>query len=485
MFNLGKITATFRKNLNSKKFKYGGYATLLTAVVIAALVIINVLVGRIGFMVDLTRNQLFTLSDQTFQVIDQLDEEIDVIFLSQPGTENQVAMQIVDRYVRRNPRLRVSTIDPVRNPHMVMRFQGDGTRSLANGTIVVENRENNRFKLIAPHELINHRMDRQQQPVAESLAVEQRVTGAIIYVTTEELPVIYTLSGHDQSPIPIELRRQLEIENFRIEEINLMTTETVPEDAHALLVISPKRDLAEVEEQRLRSFLENQGRAIFLMDLLTQSLPKFEALFQSYGVTLNQQIVVEGDAAMHVGNPIWLVPNLESHDIISPLRASDMRMLLPVSQSLSLMDVRRRTLDIQPLLRTSDTAWAKTNLQTQTLEREEGDLPGPFDLAVAITDNVFDGTNTNVTKILLVANAGFLSDEISNQVPGNINFILNGINWIQDREEAISIRPRTLGTPRLTMNWQQQLLIAGIAVVLIPLLILGSGLFVWLRRRHL
>ncbi len=467
-----------------KKFRYGGYATLVTAVVIAMLILLNLLVDQFDLMADLTRNRLFTLSEQTFGVLDGLEYEIDIISLSEPGAENPVAMQIIEQYTARSPKVSFSAIDPVRNPQLVMKYQKDGG-TIAQGSIIVENRDMNRFKVISAHELINFRMDRQQQPVAESLAVEQRLTGGIIYVTTEELPVIYTLTGHGQDPIPFEIRRQLEVENYRIEEVNLMTTD-VPEDAHALLVISPKRDLSDTEEQRMRNFLENQGRAIFLMDIMSQGLPRFEALFKSYGVELSRLIVVEGDADMHVGNPLWLVPEMEAHDVMTPLRTADMPMVIvPVSQAIDIMDVRRRTLEIEPLLVTSESAWGKTNLESQTVEKEAGDVEGPFNIGVAVTDNVFIDNQTRTTKMILVANAGFLGSEVVGQVPGNKNFLLNSLNWIQDREEAISIRPRSLATPRLNMNWQQQLMLAGVAIVLIPFMILGSGLFVWLKRRHL
>lgn len=478
------FASSLKKTIYKKKFRYGGYATLVTAVVIAMLLILNLLVDQFDFMADLTRNQLFTLSEQTFGVLDGLEHEIDIISLNEPGAENPVAIQIIEQYTAHSPKVSFTSIDPVRNPQLVMRYQKDG-ETIAQGSIIVENREMNRFKIISAHELINFRLDQQQQHVPESLAVEQRLTGGIIYVTTEDLPVIYALAGHDQDPIPFRIRQQLELENYRIEEINLMTS-SVPEDAHALLVTSPKRDLSDTEEQRLRNFLENQGRAIFLMDLMPQSLPRFESIFRSYGVELSRLLVVEGDANMHVGNPLWLVPDMEAHDVMTPLRSADMPMVIvPVSQALEIMDVRRRTLEIQPLLVTSESAWGKTNLETQTLEKEEGDLEGPFNIGVAVTDNVFIENETRTTKLIIMANAGFLGSDIIEQIPGNKNFLLNSLNWIQDREEAISIRPRSLATPRLNMNWQQQLILAGVAVVVIPFFILGAGLFVWLKRRHL
>jgi len=478
------IAEAIKASFKDKKFKYGGYATLVTVVIIAMLIVVNLIVDQLQVTVDLTRNRLFTLSDQTFDVIDRLDQDIDIISLSRPGAENPVAMQLIDQYTARNPRINLISIDPVTHPHQVLRFQQDGA-SISQGSLIIENSALNRFKVIAAHELVNFRFDQQNQPIAESLAIEQRITGALLYVTTEELPVIYVLTGHDQTPLPVSVRQQMERENFSIQDINLMTTESVPEDAHALMIVSPKRDLTEVEEERLRAFLENEGRAIFLMDLLPEGLPRFEAVLRSYGVELQRMLVVEQDAQLHVGNPIWLVPSMQTHDIMAPLRTADMRMLIPVAQSVEIMDVKRRTLNIEPLLVTSEQAWGKTDLESQTFERTEEDVQGPFNIGVAVTDEVFVDNLTKTTRLVVMGNAAFLNTEFTQQIPGNSNFIMNSLNWIQEREEAISIRPTSLATPRLNINWLQQLILAFVAVILIPLLILGSGLFVWTKRRHL
>ena len=89
------------------------------------------------------------------------------------------------------------------------------------------------------------------------------------------------------------------------------------------------------------------------------------------------------------------------------------------------------------------------------------------------------------SRLVVTANSHFLATQFLLQVPGNLDFIMNSLNWLADREEVISIRPRSLIHLNLQMSGWQKLIYSGIVVILIPLLALGAGVVVWLRRRHL
>lgn len=484
-----KYFKSIKQSFKSKKFKYGGYATLMVAVVIAIAIIINLIVDQIPWELDLTQNQRYSLSEQTNNVLDNLKQDVKIIGLYETGNENKTVLdktvlEIIERYQRRSKRVSYTTIDPERYPQLLTKYQKDDT-SLSPGSLIVESGD--KYKVINRYDLINYGYNQYSgEFYAQSLAVEQQLTSAILYVTAEELPVIYRLIGHDEDSIPYDLRKQLELENYTIEDLNLITQESVPEKAHALVVLSPKRDITKEEAEKIRKYLENQGRAIFFIQNLNRELPNFEALLKSYGVALERAVVVEGDPNMYFpGNPLSLIPKMESHSILNPLKSAQMYVFAPRSQSIKELDIKRRTLTIEPLLVTSDKAWAKTNLESTTIEKEEGDLEGPFNIAVAITDKIYEDNETKETRLIVVANTNILNSSLISQVPGNANFVLNSINWLRDREEGISIRPKSLLTSYLRISASQQLIFSGVVVILIPLIVLASGLTVWLRRRHL
>ena len=468
------------QSFQSNKFKYGGYATLLTAIVIVALVVANLVVDQINIKFDLTENQLYSLSDQTKQVLKNLDRDIRIIGLYQAGRENTDVIEILDRYQRESDKITLTTFDPVKYPQLAMKYQEDG-KSLDLGSIIVESGD--KFKVISQQELYNFGYSAYGQLTIESITVEQRVTGAIQFVTAKELPVVYTLVGHGEATLPTQLQQQFDLENFTVKSLDLMTVDAVPEDAHAVMVISPKIDLNETEEQKLYDYLVNEGRMIFLMDLVNDEQPNFQKLFRKYGVELQHSIIVEGDRSQHAGNPIWLFPKAAKHDIVSPLVDNELKMFIPLAQGIRTTDVKRHSLKVEPLYTTSSNSWAKTDLSTKTLEKESGDPEGPFNVAVAITEQVFEDNKTKETKLVLVSNASFLDPQFYGYA--NDDFLMNSINWLRERKENITVRPKRVTQTPLNINALQILIWSGVVVILIPLVVFSMGLVVWLRRRHL
>jgi ABC-type uncharacterized transport system involved in gliding motility auxiliary subunit len=120
----------------------------------------------------------------------------------------------------------------------------------------------------------------------------------------------------------------------------------------------------------------------------------------------------------------------------------------------------------------------------KTLEKASGDLKGPFSLAVAVTDPSSDASKKD-TRLLVIGTAGFLSQTIALRVPGNADFFLNGLGWLTEKKESISLRPKNLLSMRLRIGSLQAFLLSGLVVIVLPLLVLGAGLGVWMRRRHL
>lgn len=481
-FKDGISVDKIRESFKDKKFKYGGYATLMTAIVLAILVVVNLVVDQISFKVDLTQNQIFSLSDQTKQILKNLDQEINIIGLYETGEENVLFDEILQKYRAESKYINIDYVDPVKNPTFSSKYTKDG-ETLREGSYIVECGD--RFKVIDNYDLFNYRTTQYGQWYAESLAVEQQITSAIHYVTAEELPTIYLVTGHLEDGLPYDLRKQLELENYEIEELSLLTEEKVPEDADILMFISPKRDMTEDEAEKVRQYLENKGRAIFFMELVENELPNFEAVLKSYGVGLNKALVIEGDNSRYWQSPAWIIPKLETHDITRPMRSNNMQVVTIGAQGVDILDVKKRTLEIEPLLTTSDNSWGKVDLTSTNIQKEEGDISGPFNIAVTVYDKIWNEKTAEYegAKLVVVGDAEFLNPQFASI--GNADFVLNTLNWLQDEHESISIRPKNIVSEYLNINSFQILLFSGIVVILIPLIILGSGLVVWLRRRHL
>ena len=172
------------------------------------------------------------------------------------------------------------------------------------------------------------------------------------------------------------------------------------------------------------------------------------------------------------------------HDILTPLRAQKEIVFLPVCTFVEELKLKKRTTTIEALLTTSPDAYAKANPESRNTEYEKGDYRGPFDIAVAVSERL-DDQGKKFTKLVVIGNAQYLDEQLISAYAGNRDFFLNALSWMYERKINLSVRPKSLISLRLHLTAFQSLLFSGIVVILIPLIVFGIGLTVWLRRRHL
>ena len=96
-----------KQSFQNKKFKYGGYATLVTIIFIAILVAINLIVDQMGIKVDLTPNELYSLSQQTYDILDDLDQDVTIYGLYETGKEQIMVTEVLDRYASHSKKINV------------------------------------------------------------------------------------------------------------------------------------------------------------------------------------------------------------------------------------------------------------------------------------------------------------------------------------------------------------------------------------------
>ena len=88
-------------NLKSRNFKGGSYSTVLTVIVIAIILVVNIIVNVLPADVtklDYSEEKLYTLSDQTNKILDSLDEDITVYVIAQSGKEDESLTELLNKY---------------------------------------------------------------------------------------------------------------------------------------------------------------------------------------------------------------------------------------------------------------------------------------------------------------------------------------------------------------------------------------------------
>ena len=71
-----------------------------------------------------------------------------------------------------------------------------------------------------------------------------------------------------------DMKSAIEKENIEMKDLNLLTEESVPDDADSVMLFSPQNDLSEEEADKLITYMENGGKGVFFSTHITSDLDK-------------------------------------------------------------------------------------------------------------------------------------------------------------------------------------------------------------------
>ena len=86
------------------------------------------------------------------------------------------------------------------------------------------------------------------------------------------------------------------------------------------------------------------------------------------------------------------------------------------------------------------------------------------------------------TRVAVIGDSDFASNALLG-VEGNRDMFLNTMNWLSQQESLISIRPKDPEDRRLTLTASEQVAVRWLALLVVPALIWGAGIYNWSRRR--
>ena len=477
-----------KNKFNLKYLKSGGYSVLVSLAAIAIIIVLNLFVNELPTtwtQFDMSSDKMLTLGEATEKLVKAVDEEVKVYYVCQHGNEDTYITTLLDKYKALNSNIKVEQIDPVLNPTFI---SGDRA-GVQDGGILVETSKRNKiissleiyYPGVTEDEIYSYYYSYGQMPSAIGFDLENLMTTAINYVTTDVLPIIYSLTGHGEATLSDTYKGYFTSESMELKDLNLATAEKVPEDCDAIFINQPQKDISEDEATRLLDYLKAGGKMVYVSYYTYTLEAKFENLqtvLDYYGVAPSEGVIYEGDSNAHYPNmPYILLATYGSHEVVSPL--SGYYMFIGYCQGITVSDDIRSTVTVTPLLSTTDKAYAKLNMKSETASKEEGDLEGPFDYAVAISETNEDGSET---QIIWVNSPMFV--DAGSDVYGTLKaMFINGFAWMCDMEDSISIPYKTIDEEYLTVTESQGKILSTVFMIVLPVAIIATGFVVWLRRR--
>lgn len=453
----------------------GSYSLIITAIVLALLIVVNIFASALPSTLtqyDISASQLYSITSNTKAVVNALTKDVTIYWIVQADEEDKVIENLLDKYDSLSDHIEVVKKNPDVYPTFAQQYTDE---TVENNNLVVESGD--RYRFIGYDDIYLYETDMTSYSYNASFDGEGAITSAIDYVVSEELPQVYVLEGHGEAELPETFSDQIEKENMELHTFSLLTEDAVPEDADCVMIYSPATDISQEEKDMLADYAANGGKLLVMAGPTEEDdLENLYSLLADYGVTANEGIVIEGDREHYAfQSPFALMPDMASSDITDSLIEEHYYPIMPISRGLTVSD----DTSVTALLTTSDAAFSKiAGYEMTTYEKEEGDIDGPFALAVSI-DCGNDG------RIVWFASSSFLDDAYNAYSSGaNVNLGMNALSAMIGESEAMAIRSKSLNYNYLTISESTSSLLKTMMIGVFPLLYLGVGIGVVLVRRR-
>jgi len=488
---------------NSKKLKYGTASIVLTVVFIAFIFIINLVAGvlteRYNLYVDLTEEQLYTISDESFRLLEDMDEPVKIIFftpLDQLDSDSYVKniKTLALEYEEKFDNITIEYVDMKRNPDLVRKYKRD--YSLRDTTVIVESEK--RFAAFDMAECFVYTQNDDGSYSYYAFNGEYRFTSSLMRVTRETMPVVGFITNHGET-IPTAFKQLFTDSGFDVRLVDLMQG-TIPEETEILIMVDPQSDLTGFESEetgksevtKLNSYLGQGKDLMVFVDPNTPELKTLDEFLYTWGVDVIHGVAVQDDKNyLNSANNMALLATyysenedtVELHSKVSG-KESPMTAVSYYSSPISLVPINNVSRGVSPILLSHSSAYAPKNASENIIESTR--IP----LLVAAYQRGYnqDTGNTERNYVIVGGSTYFVSDQYLAALSAtfaNSDLIKNIASEMTDEAIVLDVPYKIYQDTSLKTTAQDSRQWASALIVLLPSIVLVAALGVFLKRRHL
>ena len=461
---------------NKIALKGGSYSLVLTGIVLAILIAVNVLASVLPStwtQLDISSAKLYSITSNTKAVVNALEKDVTIYWVVQSDKEDDIIENLLAKYESLSEHIEVVKKNPDVYPTFAQQYTSE---TVLNNSLIVECGDSSRY--ISYEDIYLTEADMASYSYTTSFDGEGAITSAIDYVVSEDHPKLYMTEGHGEAEVSAVFAEQIEKQNIETVTFTLLNSDTIPEDADVVLIHAPASYISKEEKDMLAEYTKNGGKLMVMAGPAEDGvLTNLYSLLGDYGVEAAEGIVAEGDRNYYAfRQPYILLPDMAEHEITNPLIEGNYYAIMPIAQGLTVTDT---TGSVTQLLITSETAYSKAaGYAIETYEKEEGDVDGPFATAVAV-DCGSGG------RMVWFASSNFLDDMYNAYSSGaNLDLGMNALSFMIGEREAVAIRSKSLNYSYLTINESAASYLKVMMIGVFPLAFLGYGVYVIVSRRR-
>jgi ABC-type uncharacterized transport system involved in gliding motility auxiliary subunit len=432
--------------------------SLITLVLVGLLSGLATLSYYFTGQIDITANASNTLSEASQKVVSSLPDKLQITAYIRRdiGLRRQIE-QLIDRYRAYKSNINLEFIDPASIP--------EKTRELnlgSQGGILIE-----------------------YQGRVERLVLidEAALTNALLQLVNANERWVTFLSGHSERAADGianfdfgTFGKALDEHKIKAEPLNLVTVPAIPDNSSLLVISAPAVPLMAGELSLIKQYLDKGGNLLLLTDPNNSQL---KPLLDYLGIRVLAGTLVDGQSKLYgIDDPSFV---LASEYIKHPITKGF--QTITVYPTVSALEIEPTSpFESTALLSSAKQSWTETSPVTGKIRFDAGGIEkaGPLNFAYALTRDIDKNTQQ---RVVVIGDGDFLSNTYIGNV-GNLDMGLRLINWLIHDDNFIDIPAKTTPDSSLQLSPTAIAIISFGFLIMLPVLLLATGFWVWRKRNR-
>lgn len=447
------------------RFQIRWQTTSFVLLFLGAIGLLAWLSTRYTFEADWTANQRNSLSEASIAALKVIEGPVTVTaYASEDENIRRGITDLIKRYQHVKPDLQLSFVNPETDPELVRQLN-----ITLNGELI--------FTYAGRSE---HVKEFNEQTLTNTL---QRLVRSgdrwLVFLEGHGERAAQGAANHDLSGWV----RQLTGKGIKVQSVNLANTPAIPNNTSVLVIAGPQVDYLPGEVKILRDYIEHGGDVLWLAD--PGSLHGLQPLAEMLGIEFYPGVIVDPTTQLFgINDPRFaIVAEYSFHPVTRGFKSMT---LFPQAAGIDFK--KPEGWEGEPILQTVARTWSETGKLSGDIAFDKGkDMPGPLTVAVAMNRELKNpapenSANKHEQRVIVVGDGDFISNSFLGN-GGNLDLGMNMLNWLSHDDTLVSVPAKTALDRTLELSKPVQIVIGFGFLLLLPALLVGSGVMIWMKRR--
>ncbi len=483
----------------SRAFKRGSFSAAFTVIVVAAVVVLNVVVGALAshyyLYVDMTSSQVFKISDEGFALLDGIDSDVNIIFCDEKDTLESsyykklvynTALELSAKYENYH----ISNLNIYKNPAAVSKYKTTQNTRITDRSVIIES--GGEFRVYDIGAFYVYSDSTSSTPWAYN--GEYKLISAILQVTASDHPKAYFTTGHGETLVDEALWLLFSEAGYEVATIDLMNEE-IDKDARFVIINDPVYDFQGIsadtagkrsEIEKIDDFLDDFGCLMVFVDPDTGKLPVLYSFLEEWGIKFDGRVIKDYDSALTTdGYSIvaqYATGETTGADLISPITklAAPPKAIVKYATPIRLTFTDNGSRNVSPILMTTKNA-VLANADEADIDLDRGQ----FNLMTLSRETRYVDNEPQYSYVLAAGTTNFATNEyIGQKAYSNGDIIYSAMKQMGKERVPAYLPFKPFDDTALDITADQAVSWTAVILTVFPIIALIICAVVLIRRKH-